>query len=176
MHRSHTRTFEFWLLIIWNIPAFFISTYLVTNAVLTVFLFAGVPALYLSFRKPALVRKLSVATFVLILPLVAVIDYFAHTDGSWYNPSSFFDFRMLGVYPVDDFLWGFIYFYYIVIFYEYFYEKERKLHYPGIFKKFLLGGVTVSILFTAFLYVTGYVFQIPYFYASVMVLVLLVGL
>ncbi len=101
-----------------------------------------------------------------ILPSIvgaSIFSYLAHLDGSWYNPSIFP--RIFGTYPFEDFVWAFMYFYYLLSFYEYFYEKEKLLKFPKHFQKSFKILLLIAIVFSIGVYFSHNTIIIPYFYA-----------
>jgi hypothetical protein len=161
---------DYWILFLWNIPAFFLAMHYGTNYLISAFLIAGIPAIYLTFRRPALFYKIGKVSLFLSVISVMIVSYLGHLDGSWYDPSQFA--RILGVYPVEDFVWGFMYFYYMLTFYEYFYEKEKKLILPKRFRKYVAGGLILTFLFSLIAYFKPSLFLIPYFYAFFLIICL----
>ncbi len=155
---------ELLLLLLWNIPAFGLSFLIGSNYIITAVLFFVIPAIYLSIKRPSIIKKIFSSAVVILVPSVSILNYFAHTDGSYYN-FSIIGIRIFGVYPIDDFLWGFLYFYYILMVYEYFFEKERILKTPKRTIVFEIIGFSCALLFSFAVYVSGHIFTISYFYA-----------
>lgn len=169
---SKKKNLELWGLVLWNIPAFMLSSLYGENYLITAVFFFVIPALYLSFRKPEMIRKILITSLVIVIPSVAILNYFAHTDGSWYN-FSVVGIRLLGAYPIDDFLWGILYFYYIIAVYEYFFERERILKTPKKFLSFEIAGLLASVLFSLFVIFSERHFVIEFFYIKMVVVVFL---
>ena len=93
---------------------------------------------------------------------VAIVSYLAFRDGAWYDPS--YSRLAFGVFSFEDFIWGIFYFYYILGFYEYFYEKEKNLTFPKNFKANVKVTLAVGFLFLITAYFFPEFFIIPYFY------------
>ena len=151
------------MLFIWNIPAFILSLHIGYNYIITALLFFGIPAGYLSWQNKKLAKSVTSIALTFIIPLTFIADYLAHADGAWQN-ISVTGVKLLGVYPIEDFLWGFLYFYYVIIFYEYFFngtlQKIRKLN--NIYStKIPLISVAV---FTLFILLFSNKIRVPYFY------------
>lgn len=123
MKLSKSKNKEFYLLLLWNIPAFLLSFVIGVNYMVMALLFFVVPALYLTYRRPILAKKSALVSIAFTVIFVVVVNYLAHADGSWLNTS------MVGInflnFPIDDIFWGIFYFYYMAIFYEYFFDKDR---------------------------------------------------
>jgi hypothetical protein len=162
------RTNEIWLLLLWNIPAFLLSNAYGSNYLITAAFFFVVPSIYLSIRKPEIVRKIALVSLILIIPSVVVISYLGHTDGSWYNPSVL-GLRIFNSYPIDDFVWGFVYYYYILVVYEYFFERVRILTLPKKFLNFEYIGLALALFFTIYIYLRGIPITVDYFYFWVVI-------
>ena len=93
----------------------------------------GLPAVYLSWRKPGAIARSFY--FSAPLSLVAVVgDYFAIKDQAWHVPT-IFPFRILATVPLENVIWFFLVAYLITIFYEVFFDHMRhktfgrRLHY-----------------------------------------------
>lgn len=121
---------------------------------------------------PKIIRKSSIVSLILVIPLVTIVNYLAHTDGSWYN-FSVIGIRIFDAYPIDDFIWGFFYFYYNIMVYEYFFERERILTLPKRFVRFEVIALLVSILFSLFIYVTGSRLVLEYSYLWLVLIIFL---
>jgi hypothetical protein len=168
------KTYEIWFLLFWNVIAFLLSLTLGVNYLASGFLFLGLPSIYLTLRKPQIFRKLFTVAATFTVSGTAILSYLAHKDGSWYNPSMF-GIRVLNAYPIDDFLWGFMFFYYAIAFYECFYEKDKTLVLPKKFSrswKIAFGSATV---FSLLAYAFPQYLEFPYFYI-ILILVAIVGL
>lgn len=153
---------EFFLLIGWTIPGLYISLKYGSDYLTTALILLGVPAAYLTYRQPKCFKKLAVFSTIISIPGAAIVSYLAHKDLTWFNPS-FFP-RIYGVYPVEDFVWGFIYVYAITVAYEYFYENEKSLKFPLRFKGDAFRVVLLASLFSIAAYIYPHALYIPYFY------------
>ena len=81
-----------------------------TPYLLSIFLFYGAPAIYISFRFLHLRQILKGVIFVVIvtIPFSIVVDYIGISSGVWYVPATLFSNRFLGVIPWEDFVWMFV--------------------------------------------------------------------
>lgn len=95
------------------------------NLFVSTFLFFGLPALYLSIRKPWLVKKGLIFSVVATIPLIFIVGYLVNINDVWYVPS-ILNFRLPGYVSIEDFVWVLLWFYYAVIFYEYFIDLGKK--------------------------------------------------
>lgn len=94
------------------------------NYLITVFLYAGIPSIYLSIRKPQIIYKTSIFTITSIIPGVLILDYIAHFNNIWYVPTVLGQL-VLDTFAIDEFIWGFFYVYFIVSLYEYMFDQDR---------------------------------------------------
>ena len=95
------------LLILFPIATALLSFALNTGFIGSMLLFFGVPSVWLSWRKPKVVKRVALFSIIFTIPFWAVIDYLAHTDKTWLNPT-IFTFRIFGVVPLEDLLFGFL--------------------------------------------------------------------
>ncbi len=160
---------EFWLLFLWNVPAFALSFLIGKNYLITAFLFFVIPSIFISIRRPGLIKQIAFISLILIIPTSLIANYLAHVDGSWLNFSTV-GVRLFNTYPLDDFLWGFLYFYYIFAFYEYFFDKhEVKKKIPDVFYKFTRISLIVAFLFCLLIFFFPGRIHVPYFYSLLVI-------
>jgi len=115
---------ELTILLLYFIVTAFIIVYIGANYLVTVLLLWGIPSIYISIRKPEIIRKTFLYSIFFALPITFLVDYLAHVNLSWYVPSVI-GIRILDTFPIDEFTWGFFYVYFIVSFYEYFFDRDR---------------------------------------------------
>ena len=154
---------ELLALVTWVLPAYYLCIFFGPNYIVTIAILFGLPALYMSFRKPQVVRKLLIYSLIIAISGVATVSYLAHQDLSWFNPSYFP--RIFGAYAVEDFVWGFIYVYAITMAYEYFFERDRSVKFPPRFKKIAISLLLLTFVFSFVAYVYPKYLLIPYFYS-----------
>jgi len=131
---------------------------------LAAILFLVLPALWLSLRRTELIIKSGIFGLVFALPLSFVVDYLAVRDGSWYIPHSLFP-RLLGnVVVVEDILWMFFFVYFVVVFYEYFFDSLGKEHMTPRLKNLLYITLSVTFLFFIVYANSPELLEIPYAY------------
>jgi len=118
------KKYELILIFLYFLFAAFLSLSIKANYLVSIFLFAGIPSLYLSIRNPKIIKKTILYSFFAGLPITFLTDYLAHVSHSWYEPSVI-GVRVLNTFPIDLFIWAFFYIYFIVAFYEYFFDKDR---------------------------------------------------
>lgn len=94
------------------------------NFLVATLLFFGLPSLYLSFKKPELIKRALIFSGVLSIPMTIVLDSPAYFDKTWFVPNSAFRFLRNSV-PIEDVIWSFLWLYFAVIFWEYFLDYAR---------------------------------------------------
>lgn len=155
--KNHNQKFlkklDIFLLILFPIASVVLSLTFSVNFLVSILLFFGLPSLWLSFRTPSQVNKTFLFSLILSVPLGIFIDYIATIDNSWFVPITVFPFRLFGVIPIEDLIWGFFLIYSIVIFYEHFLDKgkhelvDRRMKYLA-WPLIILMLVFFSVLFT----------------------------
>ncbi len=121
----NTKKFDFLVLIFFLILAVIISLAIKANFLISTFLFFGLPAIWLSCRNKPVIKKVFLFSALLSIPFATIIDYIGTIDGSWFVPVSVFPFRFLDIIPIEDYIWGFMLVYLIVMYYEYFLDKGK---------------------------------------------------
>lgn len=133
------------------------------NFLWTTILFYGLPCIYLLIKtKHVFLRTLSFALpFSLFVGVI--FDYFAIKDNSWFVPTVF-PFHIFSEVPVEDFIWGFLFCFLTVLFYEHFFDKGKHKIVNDHMKEPLVGLLVLFILFVVTVIVNANTLQIPYFY------------
>lgn len=96
------------------------------NFLISTILFFGAPALYLAVRHKNALKKTCIFSLLFSVPLTFIFDYLIAKDQGWYIVNSIFPFRIFNIVVVEQFIWAFLWVFYIVIFYEYFLDKQQK--------------------------------------------------
>ena len=153
------------LILIYPIIASIVSLIVKASFFDSIIIFFFIPSLILSFYNKHFIKKITLFSVILSIPIVMVVDYIMHLTGGWFVYSTIFASRFLGYVPFEDFIWGFFYVYFVLMFYETFLDKHCKpnLYYPKL--KYLV------ILFLLFIGIFLYVYareprflNISYFY------------
>ena len=156
-------------ILLWPILGSIISLLVKANYFISIIIFFGIPAAYLSYKTQKFIKKIALFSAVLAIPLTIVIDYVMEITGGWFTPSSIFgSFRLFGYVMIDDLVWAFLYVYLVAIFYEYFLDEKctPKLYYPRL--KYLFIGTLFILGIFIFLYNSKpSLLQIDYFYLKV---------
>ncbi|MCF7918122.1 hypothetical protein K9L27_03975 [Candidatus Gracilibacteria bacterium] len=149
-HKKNTYRNDILLLVGFLLLAVGVSLWGQTTFLVSIFLFFGFPAAWLSYRKPERIKKLLLFSVFFTIPFVFLIDHLAVLDQSWHVPT-IFPFRLLGTIPIEDYIWSVFCVYLVTMFYEYFLDKYRdKLLYQYMKYFFILSGLVLIIFFTLF--------------------------
>lgn len=153
--------------LIWPIIASVLSFAFSADILTSIFLFFGVPAVYLSYLCRMRIVKTAFFSVLVTLPIATVVDYVMEHTGGWFLPLSVFgDFRLFGYVTIEQYIWLFLYVYLVVMFYETFLEhaptRERTLD-PRLKWLSLLLLVPLGV-FLILLAVNHSWLQIDYFY------------
>jgi hypothetical protein len=153
------------LIILFPVLAAILTFIFKTNFLISTFLFFGIPSFYLSLRKPGIVFKSLVFSAIFAIPFGFMIDYLAVVDKSWIIPTSVFNFRLFGLTTLDGLIWGILYIFFIVMFYEYFLDFGKRGDTVSKNIKYLFSFLLVLlIVFFALMFVNPKSLQIEYFY------------
>lgn len=150
------------LLILFPLIAVILSLGLKLNFIISTLIFFGLPSVYLSFRtKKVILRTL---TFTLLFGLSAsiVLNYMASLDNSWEVPT-IFPFRLLDKVSIEEIVWSLLIVYFIVIFYEHFFDKgKHKVEYSMRYLAYIL--ISILVVFLLSLFTNPDLLKINYFY------------
>ncbi len=167
---NRKKKLELALVVIWTIVAYIITSMYGGNYLFSAFFFLVIPSIYFFLRNKEIIRKTLIVSIGIVAPLTVIANYLAHKDGAWmnYSPTQTF---VLGIVPIEDFLWGTLYFIFMISFYEYFFDipnKKQGQVIPPIFFStlkvlFILTCIAVPIFI---LYPS---FSIPYIYILIII-------
>lgn len=152
------------LLVLFPIVAVVLSLAIEANFLTSTLLFFGLPSLWLSFRTRHQVAKTFLFALVLTVPMAFFVDYVAMVSGAWFVPETVFPFRVLNVVPVEDFIWGFLLVYSIVIFYEHFLDKGKQELIDKRMKYLIWPWVSLLLVFFAIYFTSPVLLNIQYAY------------
>ena len=160
------KRYDLFFIVLWPIVASLFSFFLTLNNLFAIFLFLGIPSVYLSFKGRKYVRKVFLFALITSVPAMIAIDYIAELNGSWFfYDDTIFPFKIFNVVTIEVVLWAFLSIFFILMFYEYFVEehKEQPRFYRARMKYYMSFVIFCFALFILFLY-GGFSFNIPYFY------------
>ena len=152
------------LLILFPLASVILSLVFKANFLVSILLFFGLPSLWLSFRTQTKIKKTFLFSLILSLPLGIFIDYIATINNSWFVPITVFSFRLFGVVPIEDLIWGFFFIYSIVIFYEHFLDKGKHELVDRRMKYLVWPLIIFALIFIVILFARPEFLQIRYAY------------
>src|SRR3972149_5807489 len=155
---------DFFLVVLFPAIAALLIYTLSLSFLLASFLFFGVPAIYLSFRKPQIVKKSLLFTVLIVSTVSWVLDHMAFLDKTWFVDES--ALRLLGgTIPIEDVIFGFFWAYYGVVFWECFLDHDKNKYRFDPRTRYLIVflGVALSIFFALYFLDSPWLVQ-PYFY------------
>jgi len=151
------------LILVWPIIASFLSFLFKVNFLGATIFFLILPSIYLSLRDRKCVARAAIFSLV-SMPFAFALEYLAVKNGAWYFPKSIFSMRIFDTIILEVLLWHFVWIYLVIIYYEYFLDKDAhtqlgspRLKYP----LFSFMAVFILILFSA---IYTLPVRIPYFY------------
>jgi len=133
-----------------------LSFYFTTNFLTSTILFFGMPSLFLLFRQRRQLKNIFFATFLFGLLFGFFLDYLAELNNAWSwagTDQLVFSYKILGIVNVDVMIWFFLWTFFIIIFYEHFFEKDRGEKISPNFKYglFLGLGAVFAIIIASFI-------------------------
>ncbi len=136
-----------------------------TNYLITTLLFFGIGPLWLTFRaKPIKIYKTALFTLLLAFPLgTVVLDYILVLDQAWWSPT-IFPWRLMGIVPWEDLIWGLLQGYFVILMYEYFFDRGRDYVVGKRFRYFLVFLILLLALFFSAYFFYPVLLKIPYAY------------
>ena len=147
LNKKQLKKIDILLLILFPIVSVIISLAINASFLVSTLLFFGLPALWLSYRTSKMIKRTAIFSLIFSVPLTLILDYLAVLDKSWFVPTTLFPFRVLGTIPVEDFIWGFLLVYSIIIFYEHFLDKGKHNLIDKRMKYLVLGLIILLIIF-----------------------------
>lgn len=102
---------------------FFLSVIFNFNFVASTFLLFVAPSIYLSLKRPVLIKKSLIFSLVMGITALFILDYMAYADFTWFVPNSVWRFLDNAI-PIEDGFWVVAWMYYVTIWYEYFLNKN----------------------------------------------------
>lgn len=134
------------------------------NYIESLLLVFGIPNAYLSLRDTKKVRKVATFTLLVSIPIALIFEIIAFGDHAWVVPQSIVPFRLLGIMPLEDYLWMFLTTYIIIIFYEYFFRKDFQPNFPRRIRVMNLLLYSIAFLIVLAFVSHNPILKIPYAY------------
>lgn len=152
------------ILVIMLIVSVFLSVALKLNFLFTSLLLYGLPSIWFSCKNQKMIKKSLLFSFALIVPFFITFNYLGTIGKAWYVPSTVFSFRFFGLYPLEDFIWGILVTYALVMCYEHFIGNKNPKINPKI-KYLNYIGISLILLFFILLIFNPELLIIKYIYA-----------
>ena len=131
-------------------------------------LFLGVPSAYMTYIFPSFALKSGIFSVILAIPFVFIVDYMGHFNGQWYIAMTDFPFRILNLVPFEDLIWAFLLSYFMLTFYEYFFDTHRDhALWPDHLKYLILLLFGAALIVLSLSVFKPSLLLIPYFYLCV---------
>lgn len=146
------------------------------NYFISTLLFFGIPSIYISLRKPLLIKKTLKFTLIFFAPFTIILDYMAYLDLSWWVPNSAFRFMKNGI-PIEDVPWAFLWVYFAVIFWEFFLDHDRnKVKIDAHIRYLITILVSVFVVFISAYWIKPDVLVWNYFYLKLGIVMIIIPL
>lgn len=152
------------LVIFFPILSSIISLALKANLLVSTLLFFGMPSIWLSYRSKDRIIKSASFSLIFSIPFTIVFEYLATLDKSWVVRTSIFPFRLFNIILIESLIWGFLFVYFVIIFYVHFLDKGKPvLIDPRMKYLACLLGILLLAFFIA-LFTNSRVLEIKYAY------------
>lgn len=125
--------------------------------------FFSIPAIFLTLGSKNILRPFVFAAIV-SSTIGLLVDYMGAVAHAWYTVQTIFPVRIFNIIPFENPLWSFLYFYTILITYEYFWGEKIKSMGRGI----LFMSLFIALAFLIYLSINAFnpklIAQVRYFY------------
>ncbi|MFH1457486.1 MAG: hypothetical protein ABIF17_05300 [Patescibacteria group bacterium] len=177
LNKTKTKKVDLIILVLCPVIACILSFLLNADALVSIALFLGLPATYLSYKAKKLIKKTAFFSLIVSVPAIVIIEYIANITNTWGVLRPTIQIKLLGVVTIDAILWAICLVYYVVIFYEYFLDKhaDKKIYRP--FMRYLEILLLLGLWFFTLLLLTApTILNIPYFYFSFGIILIFIPL
>jgi len=168
---------EFIALFGWPVIASILSLVLNAEIYLSLFLFFGVPAVYLSYKHPKLIQKSLFFSVLFSVPAAFLMDYVMEYTGGWaIGRMELPPIWFLHYVSFLQIVWLILFTYLIVIYYEVFFDRSvSKVIYPKTKILFLMGLGVFAFLLSLHFFDPGLLY-IDHFYFKIGIVAVLLPL
>ncbi len=127
-----------------------------------------IPTIYLFIRRKKPLKRILAGSILIGIGLGFIFDVMLSANNAWNELASqlTFNYRIFGFWPADEPIWFILWVLFIIVFYEHFYEKEKR---GLVSKRFKYLAVPVSIILVLVLgtfVIRGNIFHLRYAYFS----------
>lgn len=148
----------------WPLAAGAISLVMRANFFTSLFLFFGLPTLFLSYRNKEKLKKALLFSLSALI-IVVVLDYICDITGIWLVTDSIIEYRLLGQVTIENIIWFPLWTLFIIMYYEYFFELTDRdvLYKPRLKYLYLIFSSLLAIFLVIYLINKDWLY-IQYFY------------
>ena len=134
------------------------------NFLFSTLLFFGAPSVYLLARKIRSLKEIFLASVFFGLILMFEMDFLAELNHVWIISDPVFVNKFLGVVTLDIIVWSFLWVFFVILFYQHFFEHEKKEKVSPHFKYGLLPALSVLAVMLLVYFVDSKILTFPYSY------------
>lgn len=153
-NRQYTETssifqqFDIILILVFPLLAAVLSELWHLSYIASTLLFFGVPSVYISIRRPLLIKKTLIFSAIALIGFI-IVDYLTYLDLTRWVVNSQLRLMKNGL-AIEDIPWAFLWVYYAVVFWEYFLDHDRvKVHLDHHFRYLMAIIACLLVLFFA---------------------------
>ncbi len=133
------------------------------------------PTAYLFLRKKKPLKRVLAGTLLIGGGFGLIFNIIASANNAWNEVGSqlVFNYRIFGFLPTDEPIWFILFFLFVIVFYEHFYEKERSSKLSKKFEYVLIPTIiTLAVtIFVAIIDKTRLIFPYAYFITALPALI-----
>ena len=165
---SETKRFHLLALCVYPIVASIFSLGTHATPLTSTLIFLFIPCAYLTLLLPDFFRKGALFSTILAIPFIIIVDYVGQVNGQWFITQTAFPLRLLGIVALEDVLWAFLLSYFMLAFYEYFFDTHRdRSLWPSHLKYLILILTAISFVVAGISAFTPQLLHISYFYLRI---------
>lgn len=164
MTSSLPKKFELIAFYLYPVVCYLLSHKLKLNAFASVFLFYGLPSIYLSFKTVSFIPKTLFFSLATGIPFIIAIDCMANINLQWIVPNSIIELRLFRYVAIEVILWAVFNIYFVILFYEYFTDSRKQKIWTSRAVLFSFIIVALFTLFTLLYLYSPDTLEFPYFY------------
>lgn len=166
-----SKQFDLLALIFIPIAVALFSIMFKTGFLLSTVLFFGIPSIYLSLKNKKAIKKSFLFSALFSIPFTLILDYLISVDDGWQIITTLFPIKLFGIVALEQFIWAFLWVFYIIMFYEYFLDKKEKKSILSLFKRNKSVITPKMKVFSKFIYLVLLIFSfLAIFYPSILVI------
>ncbi len=160
--------FDISVIFLFTLLGIFVTLFFEPKPIISALIFFTFPTIYMISKNRKLPYKKILTTSVLLTILIGILDILITASKGWLVPDEqlVIKMRLFGFAPIDEILWFFLLIFFLLVFYDYFIEKEKtKTLSKNVRWLVLLIGITTAIVSLLFLF--GLIAKIKFVYIFV---------